>query len=55
MGVLSEPDDADKIVRRMSWVAGRGATTGTVDDIRDALLTAAGIIRQLHITLETET
>ena len=52
IGVLSEPDDADKIVELLSVVAQMGAMAETPDDVRDALLTAAGMLRELHITVD---
>lgn len=52
ISVLSEPDDADRIVELVSLVADMGATAETPEDVRDALLTAAGMIRELHITLD---
>lgn len=52
IGVLSEPADADNIVQLLSLVAEMGATAETPEDVREALLTAAGMIRELHITLE---
>lgn len=52
IGVLSEPDDADNIVELLSLVAEMGATADTQEDAREALLTAASMIRELHITLD---
>lgn len=54
IGVLSKPEDADRIVTLLSCVADMGTTAETPEDVRAALLAAAGMIRELHITLDME-
>ncbi|HEV7434884.1 MAG TPA: hypothetical protein VGO22_08450, partial [Pseudorhizobium sp.] len=55
IGIPSAQADADKIVELQVMVAIRGTRTKDPLEVRDALLTAAGMIRDLHIVLDTET
>lgn len=45
--------DADRMIELQLLVAARGARATDPNSIRDALLTAAGMIRDLHIILDT--
>ena len=55
IGIPSAQADADKIVQLQFMVAIRGVRARDPDEVREALLTAAGMIRDLHIILDTGT
>ncbi|MCF6367242.1 hypothetical protein [Rhizobium halophilum] len=55
VSIQSAQADADKIVELQVMVAIRGTRTKDPSEVRDALLTAAGMIRDLHIVLDTGT
>jgi hypothetical protein len=53
--VPSAQDDADRIVGLQVLVAARGVRATESAEVRDALLTAAGMIRDLHLVLRAGT
>lgn len=55
IGIPSAQDDADRIVGLQVLVAARGIQAKEPSEVREALLTAAGMIRDLHIVLDTGT
>lgn len=55
IGIPSAQADADKIVELQLVVAIRGVRARDANEVREALLTAAGMIRDLHIILDTGT
>lgn len=55
IGIPSLQADADKIVDLQVMVAARGVQATSLQEGREALLTAAGMIRDLHIILDTGT
>lgn len=50
----SGQDNADRIILLQVLVAARGIQAKNPVEVREALLTAAGMIRDLHIMLEQE-
>ncbi len=55
IGIPSAQADADKMVDLQVMVAIRGTRAKDPSEVREALLTAAGMIRDLHIVLDTGT
>jgi hypothetical protein len=55
IGIPSAQADADTIVELQVMVAARGVRAKEPVEVRDALLTAAGMIRDLHIVIDTGT
>jgi hypothetical protein len=55
IGIPSAQSSADKIVDLQRLVVRKGALAETTEEVRDALLTAASMIRDLHIVLDTGT
>jgi hypothetical protein len=55
IGIPSAEADADRIVELQVMVAARGVRAMSPEEVREGLLTAAGMIRDLHILLDTGT
>lgn len=55
ISIPSAQDDADRMVGLQVLVAARGIQAKEPSEVRDALLTAAGMIRDLYIVLDTGT
>ncbi|HEV7436195.1 MAG TPA: hypothetical protein VGO22_15165, partial [Pseudorhizobium sp.] len=55
IGIPSAQADADKIVELQVMVAIRGTRTKDPSEVQEALLTAAGMIRDLYIVLDAGT
>jgi hypothetical protein len=55
IGIPSAQVDADKVVELQQLVAATGIRARSPEEVADALLTAAGMIRDLYIVLDTGT